>query len=186
MRPGRRRKTWNKNCVAFGLSSGFVEPLESTSIHMVMSAVTRLMQLFPFDGITPSFVAQYNEESRVEIEKVRDFIVLHYHTTERDDTPFWRYCQQMEIPESLRRRVELFKDGGYAFQAEGELFRVDSWVQVLLGQGIIPKHYHPAARTMSDAELGQALNGLRATVSQAVAKLPSQQQFIDSYCKTQL
>lgn len=186
IRPGRRRKAWNKNCVAFGLASGFVEPLESTSIHMIITAVTRLMQFFPFDGITSACVEQYNDESRAEIERIRDFIVLHYHTTERDDTPFWRYCKHMEIPDSLSRRIELFKESAHAFQAEGELFRVDSWIQVLLGQGVMPNHYHPVARTLPDTELGQVLNGLRAAVSQAVAKLPSQQQFIDSYCKTEL
>jgi len=183
MRPGQRRKTWNRNCVAMGLSSGFVEPLESTSIHMIITAVTRLMQLFPFDGIRQPFIDQYNDESRAEIEKIRDFIVLHYHLTEREDTPFWRYCKHMEVPDSLTRRIELFREGAHAFQADGELFRVDSWNQVLLGQGVQPKQYHPTPRTMKDEELGQVLNGLRTSVSQAVAKLPSHQQFLDQYCR---
>ena len=183
MRPGMRRKTWNKNCVALGLASGFVEPLESTSIHMIMTGVTRLMQLFPFGGIHPPFINQYNVETRTEFEKLRDFIVLHYHATQREDTPFWRYCKHMEIPDSLARRIELFKEGAHAFQVEGELFRVDSWVQVMLGQGITPRHYHPSARTLSGQELEKVLSGLRGSVRDTVAKLPSHQEFIDRYCK---
>ena len=185
-RPGRRLKTWNKNCVSLGLASGFVEPLESTAIHMVITAVTRLMQLFPFNGVQQAFVDQYNDEARAEIEKVRDFIVLHYHTTDRDDTEFWRYCKNMDIPESLARRIELFEEGGHAFQADGELFRVDSWVQVLLGQGVVPKHYHPSARMLPDNELRQVLTGLKAQVSQTVAKLPKHLDFINSYCRADI
>jgi tryptophan 7-halogenase len=184
IRPGRRRKGWNKNVVAIGLASGFVEPLESTSIHMIMTAVTRLMQLFPFEGIKKPFVDQYNEESRAEIEKIRDFIVLHYHTTDRDDTPFWRYCKDMDIPESLVRRIELFAVGGHAFQVEGELFRVDSWIQVLLGQGVVPKGYHPVARSMNDEDLSKVMKELRAAVAQTVSRLPRHGDFLNSYCKT--
>ncbi|MEP7243287.1 MAG: tryptophan halogenase family protein [Gammaproteobacteria bacterium] len=183
IRTGRRRKAWNKNCVSLGLASGFVEPLESTSIHMIMMGVTRLMQLFPFSGIEQSLSDQYNDEARLEIERIRDFIVLHYHTTERDDTPFWRYCRNMEIPQTLARRIQLFGSTAHAFQVEGELFRVDSWTQVMLGQGILPRHYHPMARTMSDADLAQFLQGIRASVAQSVANLPSQADFIDRYCK---
>ncbi|MBL8271274.1 tryptophan halogenase family protein [Steroidobacter sp.] len=182
-KPGRRLKTWNKNVVAVGLSSGFIEPLESTSIHLIMTAATRLMQMFPFDGIRPAFVDQFNKESQAEFEKVRDFIILHYHTTERDDSPFWRYCRGMEIPESLARRIELFQEGGHAYQADGELFRVDSWIQVLLGQGVVPKHYHPLPRGMQDQELARVLHGLKAGVAQSVARLPKHQEFINSYCR---
>jgi tryptophan halogenase len=150
---------------------------------MIITAVTRLMQMFPFEGVQQVFVDQFNDESRAEIEKIRDFIILHYHTTDRDDTPFWRYCKDMDIPESLARRIELFKEGGHAYQADGELFRVDSWIQVLLGQGIVPKSYHPSARAMQDHELSQVLAGLRNQVSQTVSKLPRHQDFINSYCK---
>jgi len=182
IRPGRRRKAWNKNCVAFGLASGFVEPLESTSIHMIMTAALRLLQLFPFNGIRQSFVDQYNDEARTEIEKIRDFIVLHYNTTRRDDSPFWRYCRNMEIPASLARRIQMFKECAHAFQVEGELFRVESWAHVLLGQGIMPEHYHHIARAMNDRDLGQYLGEFRASIAQSVAKLPSQAAFIEQYC----
>jgi len=182
-RTGRRRKVWNKNCVALGLASGFVEPLESTSIHLIMTGVTRLMQLFPFDGVNQSFIDQFNNESRLELERIRDFIVLHYHATQRDDSPFWRYCRNMEIPESLALRIRLFKESAYTYQADGELFRVDSWIQVMLGQGIMPEHYHHLPKAMKDQDLERFLNGLKASISEAVAKLPSHQEFINQYCK---
>jgi len=183
IRPGRRRKAWNKNVVAMGLSSGFVEPLESTSIHMIMTAALRLLHLFPFNGIRPAFVDQYNDESRVEIERIRDFIVLHYNTTQRDDSPFWRYCRSMEIPESLSRRIKMFREGAHAFQVEGELFRVDSWAHVLLGQGVMPEHYHHVARTMKEEDLARFLKEFRASIAQAVAKLPNHEAFINQYCQ---
>ena len=109
---GRRRQVWNKNCVALGLSSGFIEPLESTSIHLMMVGVTRLLHLFPFGGVHQAVVDQYNEAARIEMEKTRDFVVLHYHATQRDDTPFWRHCRDMPIPDSLAQRIELFRQTG--------------------------------------------------------------------------
>jgi tryptophan 7-halogenase len=182
-RTGRRLKVWNRNCVALGLASGFVEPLESTSIHLIMTGVTRLMQLFPFSGITQTFVDRYNDESRDELESIRDFIVLHYHATSRDDTPFWRHCRDMQIPDSLARRIRLFKENAYAFQGDGELFRVDSWVQVMLGQGIVPAHYHHSAKQMKDDDLKRVLAEVRSGVGQAVARLPQHQDFVNQYCK---
>jgi len=183
---GRRLKGWNKNCVAFGLSSGFVEPLESTSIHLIMMGVTRLMQIFPFDGISQPLVDQYNAEAQLELEKIRDFIILHYNATERDDSSFWRYCRDMEIPESLAHRIALFKETGRAYQSDGELFRVDSWTQVMLGQGIVPERYHQLARAMSDNELQQFLNSLQSTIGQKIESLPDHQTFVDHYCKSSL
>jgi tryptophan halogenase len=183
IRTGRRRKAWNKNCVSLGLAAGFVEPLESTSIHMIMMGVTRLMQHFPFSGIKPSLADRFNDESRIEIERIRDFIVLHYNTTRRDDTPFWRYCRSMEIPDSLKQRIRLFREAAHAYQVEGELFRVDSWTEVMLGQGITPENYHHFAKLMSEKELSQFLGGLRKSISETVARLPTQEEFINRYCK---
>jgi tryptophan halogenase len=182
-RTGRRRQVWNKNVLALGLASGFVEPLESTSIHLIMTGVTRLIHLFPFAGVTQPFVDQYNDEARVELEKIRDFIVLHYHVTQRDDSPFWRECREMEVPETLSRRIQMFKDRGHAWQADGELFRVDSWTHVMLGQGIMPEHYHYTTKAMSDQDLERFLNGLRTSVGRAVERLPRHQDFVDQYCK---
>ncbi|HEX7061312.1 MAG TPA: tryptophan halogenase family protein [Woeseiaceae bacterium] len=183
-RTGRRLKCWNKNVVALGLASGFVEPLESTSIHLIMMGVVRLMQLFPFDGPTPPLIDQYNRLTQDEIEKIRDFIVLHYHVTERDE-PFWRHCRGMEIPETLAHRIALFRENAHAWQADSELFRVDSWTQVMLGQGIMPKRFHHLARTMSDVEIADLLRGIASTIGQAVAKLPPHEEFLDRYCRSE-
>jgi len=180
---GRRRQVWNKNVVALGLSSGFIEPLESTSIHLMIVGVTRLLHLFPFDGVQQPMIDQYNEIARFEMEKTRDFVVLHYHATQRDDTPFWRHCRDMPIPESLARRIEMFKESAYAFQGDSELFRVDSWAQVMLGQRILPKSYHHAARILGDEELKKFLAEYRASIAQTVARMPVHQEFVNQYCK---
>jgi tryptophan halogenase len=182
-RTGRRVRSWNGNCVALGLASGFVEPLESTSIHLIMTGVTRLMQLFPFNGISDSLVDRYNDLTRSELESIRDFIVLHYHATRRDDSPFWRYCKDMEIPQSLAHRIALFRENAHAYQADGELFRVDSWTQVMLGQGIIPEGYHHFARMMTERDLEKFLTGLKGSIQKAVGRMPGHQAFLDTYCK---
>jgi tryptophan 7-halogenase len=182
-RAGRRLKAWSKNVVALGLASGFLEPLESTSIHLIMTGTTRLMRLFPFNGVVQSFVDQYNEEVLRELEAIRDFLVLHYHAVERDDSPFWRHCRRMAIPASLARRMEMFRKSAHAWQYEGELFRVDSWTQVMLGQGITPERYHHYAKAMSDQDLARFLSALRGSIEQAVAQMPRHQDFLDRYCK---
>jgi len=179
---GRRRKTWDKNCIAFGLSSGFVEPLESTSIHLFMIGVTRLVQMFPFGGISEAAVARYNELARNELERVRDFIILHYKATERDDSAFWRRCRDMEVPDTLAQRIALFRETGFAYQAPDDLFRVDSWVQVLLGQRIEPGSHHLFGQMMPPAQLRQALTDLKGNIANAVAGMPQHQAFLDQYC----
>lgn len=180
---GRREVFWNRNCVALGLSSGFVEPLESTSIYMFMNGIVRLMKMFPFDGVTQQSINEYNKQSIAELENIRDFIILHYHVTSREDSEFWRYCKNMSVPDSLSHRIELFKETGLAFQGERELFRLESWTHVMLGQGIMPKHYHSIFKTMSDEELVTHLTNTRNTITNAVAKLPNHQDFINQYCK---
>lgn len=181
-RTGCRRKAWNKNCIAFGLSSGFVEPLESTSIHLIMIGVTRLMQLFPFGGVNEALAKRYNDLSQRELEGIRDFIILHYHLNERDDSDFWRRCREMDIPDSLADRIALFRDNAQAYQASDELFRIDSWVQVMLGQRLEPKSHHQMGRLMSSDRLRTALDTLKGNIGNAVARLPEHQQFLDSYC----
>lgn len=183
---GRRRKGWNKNCIALGLSSGFLEPLESTSIHLIMSGILRLIRLFPFDGITSSAVKEYNQQLTTELEHIRDFIILHYYATERADSPFWQHCKNMEIPKSLKQRLDLFKETGRIFTNEGELFRVDSWAQVMLGQGVYPEQYHQIAAIMKQHELEKFLGDIRQTIDKAVAGLPSHQTFLDQYCSSSL
>ncbi|MBT8089188.1 MAG: tryptophan 7-halogenase [Gammaproteobacteria bacterium] len=182
-RTGRRVKQWNKNCVSLGLASGFLEPLESTSIHLVQSGIIRLMQLFPTSGINPVEVDEYNTQSRLEFEYVRDFIILHYHVTERDDSPFWNYCRTMNIPESLSRRLDLFRSNGRIFRENFELFFDGSWSQVMTGQRFMPDGYHPIVDLMSADELRNFLNNIAAENVKTVSTYPSHQEFIDSYCK---
>lgn len=181
---GRRKKSWNKNCIAMGLASGFLEPLESTSIHMIMTAVTRLLQLFPHGEIKQSIVDEYNTQAKSEYERIRDFIILHYKATERDDSPFWRYCKEMEIPEELKHRIALFKDFGRSNQVEGELFRLDSWTQVMLGQGIMPSSYHPIVKLMPERELQNFLNSIAAEVDNSIAIMSKHHEFVNKYCRT--
>jgi tryptophan halogenase len=178
-RAGRRRQVWVKNCVALGLSSGFVEPLESTSIHLIMIAVTRLLQMFPLEGVSEAVAERFNEMSRRELEGIRDFIILHYHLNERDDSDFWRYCRNMTIPDSLAERIALFGEAAHAFQDSHDLFRVDSWVQVMLGQRLRPRTYHSLARLMPDEQLRGALSDLQGNIAKAVERMPTHQQFLD-------
>jgi len=179
---GRRRKAWSRNCIALGLASGFVEPLESTSIHLIMVAVTRLLQCFPFSGINEALVERFNRQAQAEMEGIRDFIILHYHLTERDDSPFWRHCRTMAVPETLEQRIALFRDNALTWQDADELFRIDSWVQVMLGQGLVPRGHHQLARLMRPGQLEKALGDIRANIDAAVARLPQHQAFLDGYC----
>jgi tryptophan halogenase len=181
-RTGMRRKSWDKNCIALGLSSGFLEPLESTSIHLMQIAVTRLIQLFPFSGCNEALINHYNAQSRVEFERIRDFVILHYRLTERDDTPFWRYCRDMQIPDTLVERIALFRDNAYAYQAPDEIFRVDSWLQVMLGQRLEPRGFHHMGRLLDAERLRKMLESLKTNIANAVAKLPAHQDFLANYC----
>jgi len=179
---GRREKAWHKNCVAIGLSSGFLEPLESTSIHLVTTALLRLMKMFPFGGNTALLAEQYNREVQLEAETIRDFIILHYHLTERDDNPFWDHYRTMEIPESLAHRMAIFKENGYAWLDDVGLFRVDSWVQVMMGQGITPEQHHKGSCVIPTQGLKEQMMALRKRVETSVAQLPKHAEFIKQYC----
>jgi tryptophan halogenase len=180
IKPGRRKQAWNKNVVALGLAGGFIEPLESTSIHMIMSSVTRLLHLFPFGGMAQPLIDHYNALSQNEIERIRDFVVMHYRFNQRDDAPFWKECREMEMPDSLRERVELFRQAGHAYMRDGELFTVDSWVSVLMGQHVQPETYHHLAR-LDDAELKKFMNAYRTKVAEVVNALPSHADFVKQY-----
>ena len=180
---GRRTVGWNKNCIAIGLAAGFLEPVESTSIHLAMSAILRLMKLIPNGEINQRAVTEYNNQFCEEMDRVRNFVILHYCATERTDTGFWRYCKNMEIPKALQQRIELFRaTGAMPIQAK-ELFQVDSWTQVLLGQRVMPETYHPIVDQMDNKELGKFLLALRENVKQKVMQMPSHQDFINHWCK---
>ena len=180
---GARRKHWNKNCIAIGLASGFIEPLESTGIHLFQKAVVRLMQMFPSQGINQADVDEYNTQTKNEADNIRDFIILHYHLTDRRDTPFWRYCANMPIPESLAHRMKLFKESGRVFKKADDLFGETSWVQVMMGQGLMPEQYHPIVDMMSDQELQSFLNKIKQGVQKRVMNWPDHNDFIAHYCK---
>ena len=180
-RPGQRRQAWRNNCVAIGLSSGFLEPLESTSIYLIQRAIIRLLQLFPGAGIASADVSEFNHQTRADIEHVRDFIVLHYHVTQRRDAPYWQACASMAVPASLQHRIDLFSETGRVFRTAGELFSENSWVQVMLGQGLVPRQHHAVAQLMGDAELVRFLAGMRASVDDAVAQMPAHQAYVERY-----
>ncbi|MFC3031430.1 tryptophan halogenase family protein [Pseudoalteromonas fenneropenaei] len=180
---GQRRKHWHKNCVALGLASGFIEPLESTSIHLIQRGIVRLMQLFPQAGIVQADIDEFNQQTREEVDNIRDFIILHYYATERRDSAFWRHCSSIEIPDSLRHRIALFENTGRVFKVGNELFGENSWTQVMLGQRIMPKSYHPIVDVMSDEELANLLGQLKNQVARTVAQLPSHQDYLNHYCK---
>ncbi len=182
---GRRVNAWHKNCVAIGLSSGFVEPLESTSIHLIDTALVRLMKLFPFSGAMAPLAEQFNRETRREWEAVRDFIILHYKQTQRDDSEFWNFYRTMDIPDSLAHRIELFKENGFVWPDLANFFRAHSWIQVMLGQGLFPEHRHGAARILPPEALKLELEKLSAFVDQNLAKLPDHNDFIKQYCPAQ-
>ncbi|QBF84238.1 tryptophan 7-halogenase [Shewanella maritima] len=183
---GTRRKHWNKNCVAIGLSSGFLEPLESTSIHLIQRSIIRLLQQFPSTGINESDINEFNQQTLLEMDYVRDFIILHYKVTERKDSRFWRHCKNMEIPQSLAHRIELFKDSGKVYKQDSDLFGVSSWVQVMLGQGLTPNSYHPIVDMMEDEELNAFLENIRGNVKRKVDALPAHFDFVKHYCPSKV
>ncbi|WP_294352636.1 tryptophan halogenase family protein [uncultured Sphingomonas sp.] len=180
---GMRRRSWNRNCVALGLAGGFIEPLESTSIHLIMNAAIRLIQLFPFRGDDRDALAtRFNAQSRHEWEHVRDFIILHYVVTERDDTPFWRERRAMPIPDTLAERIALFAESAGAWQGQDDLFRIDSWAAVMLGQGISPRAHHRVASLLGAEALKGSLGDLTRSIAATVQTLPPHQQFLQHYC----
>jgi tryptophan halogenase len=183
-RPGQRLKQWSKNCVAVGLASGFLEPLESTSIHLIQRNTIRMMRLFPQDRIVQTDIDEFNRQARFDIETIRDFIILHYCVTNRQDTPFWRYCRNMDIPDTLAHRIRLFRETGRVFRIPNELFAENSWIQVMLGQGIVPEQYHPVVDVMDNDELGRFLKEIKSNVDSTVSRLPEHQAYINDYCKS--
>ncbi len=179
---GRALKQWNKNCIAIGLSSGFLEPLESTSLHLIQTGIVRLIRMFPGDEINQSEIDEYNRQSQFEYERIRDFIILHYCVTQRTDSPFWNYCRTMDIPETLARKIQVYKNTTSVFKEQDELFHEGSWQQVMLGQGITPQDYHPVVDKLSDDELMRLMNSIEKEHDQYLIRFPSHQQFINHYC----
>ncbi len=181
---GARRKQWFRNCVTIGLSSGFMEPLEATSIHLIQRAILRLVRMMPLTGISQRDVAEFNDQQNQDMQQIRDFLILHYVATDRRDSAFWRHCATMPVPDSLTQKIELFRETGRVFRRNEELFAENSWVQVMMGQGILPKSYHPIAGKLTDDELSRLLGGIRTTVSRTAASLPQHGDYVAQYCNT--
>jgi tryptophan halogenase len=180
---GRRKKFWSKNCIALGLAGGFMEPLESTSIHLVQTGLSKLQTLFPDRGFDPADMEEFNRLSIYEYEKIRDFVVLHYCATARDDAPLWKYCRAMAIPDTLRHKIELFRSRGHIAVYDEELFILSNWLAVLTGQDIWPQHYDPLVDTIDVETLKSHLARQRAAIRQCVNSMPTHSEFISRNCR---
>ena len=175
---GRRRKAWNKNCLALGLASGFLEPLESTSIHLVQSGISKLLLHFPDTGFAQADIDSYNRLMQVEVERIRDFIILHYKATARDDSPLWRQVGAMDVPDTLKQKIDQFRSRGRVFRYDDELFQEANWIAVMLGQGIIPERYDPITETIPLDHVRQRLRQMKAAIRQGVEQMPAHEAFL--------
>lgn len=179
---GKRRKLWDKNVIAIGLAGGFLEPLESTAIYLIQSGINRLMNLFPDANCDVALQHVYNEQCNFEYERIRDFLVLHYHATKRDDTEFWNYVRTMSVPDSLKSVMELFAVNGQFFRNGDELFTLISWVQVMLGQGIYPRAYHPAVDWVANDDMLALIGHVEKVLEANVRLMPQHEDFIQRCC----
>ncbi len=175
---GRRRLAWNHNVVALGLASGFIEPLESTSIHLVQQGVQTLLSLFPRGALEPAEVEQYNRLMRRDYEQVRDFVILHYKQTVRDDTPFWRMAAAMAVPDTLAERLALFAANGRIVPEPGELFTPTSWAAVMLGQGLSPRGYDGQADLYPAESMRAQLRRMADLIRRGAASLPTHAHYL--------
>ena len=183
---GRQQKFWEKNCISIGLSGGFLEPLESTSIYLIQMGISRFISLYPDASISPIVRDEYNNQMSLLFDHVRDFIILHYCATEREDTSFWAYCKNMSLPDSLVHKIELFKESGRIFRYEDELFTKPSWSAVLLGQNIFPRVTDPIVTSLPQEQVQKSLMSMQSGIKSAVDKMPTHAQFINKYCQTNI
>lgn len=179
---GRRKKSWNKNVVALGLASGFIEPLESTSIHMVQSGIANLLAMFPTGDFEPAETDRYNRVVAYEAERIRDFIVLHYNATQRGDSELWRYVRDMPLPDSLVEKYEIFRSRGRIFRENEELFNDTSWFAVMIGQNIKPAAYDPVADVLSVEETRRRLAQTAEAIRNSADYMPSHMAFVSEHC----
>jgi tryptophan halogenase len=179
---GRRKLAWNRNVVSLGLSSGFIEPLESTSIHLIQSGIVKLLALFPDRRFNPVERDEYNRQMQDAYEDARDFIILHYKVTRRDDSPFWNQCRTMAVPDSLARKIELWRAKGRVFREGRELFGTASWAAVMLGQGLVPEDHEPAADALDRAMIADALDKMRMSYARMAEHMPEHGEFIARSC----
>jgi len=180
---GRRRQAWVRNCVAVGLSSGFLEPLESTSIHLIQTMLARLITFLPHQGFDATDIATFNALTQQEYESIRDFLILHYKQTARGDSAFWRHCQHMDVPDTLRRKMDLFGSNGRILRERDELFTEMSWLQVMVGQGLLPAGHHPLAAMRPDAQVQAQLADAERVIQRCVQHMPLHADFIRQHCQ---
>jgi tryptophan halogenase len=178
---GRRRQTWIRNVVSIGLSAGFIEPLESTSIHLIQTAINRLLELLPAGEISQAMRDDYNARSAFEMERIRDFIIFHYHANQREGDPFWDELRAMEVPEPLQHKMDLFRASGRVTASFDELFDARAWIQVMIGQNLIPETYHPIADLIPEARLREFLDGLERAHIDDVSRMPEHGQFVAKF-----
>ncbi|HYC98673.1 tryptophan halogenase family protein [Brevundimonas sp.] len=183
---GKRRQFWNRNCVAIGLASGFLEPLESTSIHLIQTAILKLLAFFPDSDFSPADRDAYNRHTSDEYDFIRDFIILHYKATERGDTPFWRQCRDMDVPDTLAAKMDLFRSRGRMLISNDDLFKTPSWEVVMDGQGLSPRSYDPIVDTIPDDDLVAEVETAYRDIQSAVQRLPSHQDYIARFCRAEV
>ena len=179
---GRRRKFWNRNVVAVGLAGGFMEPLESTSIHLITTAVTKLVSVLSLDGMTQAQEDVFNRLSAREYERIRDFLILHYKATARDDSEFWNYCRTMPIPDTLAQKIELFRANGQIFREEDELFTETSWTAVMMGQGIQMGGHNVITDSIADARIHKELDEMEKSIRYVVQNMAGHGEYLQRYC----
>jgi tryptophan halogenase len=175
---GMRQRAWEKNVVALGLSSGFLEPLESTSIHLIQNGIAKLLSMFPDRSFNPVLINEYNRKVAFDYERIRDFIIFHYHSNQRDDSPFWKRCREMEIPEALKAKIDIFKATGKIYREQEELFVEIGWFQVMTGQNVVPQTYHSMADAISNDELKNFMADVESIVARAASGLPTHEDYI--------
>ncbi|MDM4764647.1 tryptophan halogenase family protein [Pelomonas sp. SE-A7] len=180
---GMRNKSWVKNVVAIGLSSGFLEPLESTSIHLIQASIQQLIDFFPDQGFSATDVEEFNRQSRFHFERIRDFIILHYHLNQRTDSEFWKACASMEIPETLKEKMDLYRSHGRIFRFNNELFTEVGWLQVMEGQNLETRGYHPLVDVQTEAGIEEFLEAVREVIGKCVDVMPEHSAYIAQHCK---
>jgi tryptophan 7-halogenase len=180
---GMRKKAWHRNVLALGLASGFLEPLESTSIHLIQAGLLQFIDAFPDSGFNPAEIDEYNRVLRFQYERIRDFIVLHYHLNQRQDSAFWRDCASMTIPETLAHKMALFRETGRLLRVDGELFAETAWLQVLNGQGLEPLNDHALVSLHSDDQIHGLLEGVHEVVKACAQAMPDHAAYIAEHCR---
>ena len=179
---GKRKQLWNKNCVAIGLAGGFLEPLESTSLHLVQSGIIRMIRLLPDAGFDQATIDEFNRQTDFEFERIRDFIILHYHLNQRSDAPFWQACAHMAIPDTLAEKIALFRSSGRTQRVDNELFTEVAWLQVMEGQNLQPEAWHPLADLIDPDETQAYLDGVRDVIAACVRQMPTHDSFVAQHC----